>query len=85
MLQIARTRLTSCFERDQEDCALGVVVEVLDRVVPSDRSHRTGNADVFEATELQATGDDITEETRGIVRTGSCENNNGVSYSMVVN
>lgn len=54
------TRHTTGLERDEEDGALGVVREMLDRVLARERRHRAGKANVLEAAELEAARDEVT-------------------------
>lgn len=51
---------TSGFERDQEHGNLGIVGEVFDSIVSSSRSHRTGDSNELESTELQTTSNKVT-------------------------
>jgi hypothetical protein len=53
--------LTSSFQRNQEDGTFGIVVEVFDRVVSSDGSHRSGDSNVLETAQLKTTSDDVAE------------------------
>jgi hypothetical protein len=67
---MSSTHHTTSLERDEEDGALGIAREMLDRVLAGERRHRAGEADVLEATELKATGDEVAaSEARSVNRT----------------